>query len=111
MVLQDSDEEFFIKCPKCEHKAEKLYKPKDFVDVDDIKVLFDMKRTYRCSDKENCAYVFQLSRKDILSAFVKKVKTKDKEKKQKILNDIENIVEETREDKFNKFIEDKEGVS
>lgn len=93
MVLQDSEtQKSYVKCPTCGKDAYKLYKEEDYDGIDDIIVLFEMKRTFQCSDKKDCAFVFQLSRKDIIKAFSKKVKAESMTEK-----DIIDGVSEAKE--------------
>ena len=79
-----SEGESYIKCPECGKDAFKLYDYEELEEKygDNPMMLLDMKRYYQCSDKKECAYVFQVSMLDVTKAFLQKEKDEGKTTKQ-----------------------------
>lgn len=94
MVNEKPKQKAYFKCPKCGKDAFKLYSLEEINKEKDAYVHFNMSRQYQCIDKENCAYVFEPTLKQILSAFKKKCKDEGKTTPEIISELIKGTIEE-----------------
>lgn len=84
----------YFKCPKCGKDAYKLYSLEKIFAEKDPYVHFNMSRQYQCSDKVNCAFVFEPTNMQIISAFKEKCKDEGKTRQQIINELMKGIVTE-----------------
>ena len=58
-----------VVCTECGKAAEKMFKPEDWENAINPFHKVTLKTTYQCTDKENCAYVWILSKEEIVKYF------------------------------------------